>query len=273
MGLVGRLKPWASRRRAQFKTLKARIFPESRSKLAVLSIMKNEALNVDEWIDHYIWQGADHLFIIDNGSRDDTVARVEASVHRSKITLLLRPEAHRQGYHYRRVFLNERIKKRFQWLMVADADEFWFPKQSVNLPEALTGFEGIDVIYARWSQFGCSGQETHPASLRGDLLLRHKDLGPHHATKWIVRTSAIGRNSLFVHKVRGACSSRTVTDTDHFQLNHYMTQSMHFWQTVKMERGDASTPSADRVRTIEIFNEYNIKSVVEDRSLADLMPR
>lgn len=269
MGLIGALKPWASARKAQFRQLRAKAFPEHRAPLAVLAIMKNEALNVDEWIDHYIWQGADHLFIIDNGSTDDTVARIEASKHRSRITLLSRPERHRQGYHYRRVFLAERIKRRFQWLMVADADEFWFARQAEKLPDALEHFDNTDVIYARWSQFGSPGQQAHPASLRRDLVMRHEALGPHHATKWIVRTSAIGRNALFIHKIRGACSSRTVTDTDHFQLNHYMTQSLHFWQSVKMARGDASTPTADNVRTMEIYAAFNGQAVVEDRALAD----
>ncbi|MFU8865246.1 MAG: glycosyltransferase family 2 protein [Rhodobacterales bacterium] len=269
MGLIGALKPWASARKARFRQLRAKAFPDQRAPLAVLAIMKNEALNVDEWIDHYIWQGADHLFIIDNGSTDDTVARIEASQHRSRITLLSRPEPHRQGYHYRRVFLSERIKRRFQWLMVADADEFWFARQAEKLPDALEHFPNIDVIYTRWSQFGSPDQEAHPASLRCDLTMRHAALGPHHATKWIVRTSAIGRNALFIHKIRGACSSRTVTDTDHFQLNHYMTQSLHFWQSVKMARGDASTPSADNVRTMESYAEFNRQSVVEDSALAE----
>lgn len=272
MGLIGNLKPWASRRRAQIKALRARLAPERRAMLAVLSIMKNEAMNVDEWIDHYIWQGADHLFIIDNGSTDDTVARIKASVHRDRITLLERPERHRQGYHYRRVFLNERIKRRFQWLMVADADEFWFSKRTAGLPATLAEFDHADVIYARWSQFGCPGQEAHPASLRRDLVQRHAELGPHHATKWIVRTSAIGRNALFIHKIRGACSSRTVTDTDHFQLNHYMTQSAHFWRTVKMARGDASTPTGDRARTEGLFDSFNSMATVQDRRLADRLP-
>lgn len=272
MGLIGDLKPWASRMRARIRRLRAGLAPENRAMLAVLTIMKNEAANVDEWIAHYIWQGVDHLFIIDNGSTDDTVARIEASAHRDRITLLHRPERHRQGYHYRRVFISEKIKKRFQWLMVADADEFWFPLRAKHLPGALAGFDHADVIYARWSQFGCPGQEAHPASLRRDLVMRHADLGPHHATKWIVRTAAIGRNALFIHKIRGACSSRTVTDTDHFQLNHYMTQSAHFWRTVKMARGDASTPSADQARTSEAFDKFNAAATVQDRRLADLVP-
>lgn len=269
MGIVGRLKPLASRMRGSVRRLRRQMFPERRAALAVLTIMKNEALNVDEWIDHYIWQGADHLFIIDNGSTDDTVARIKASPHFERITLLIRPEPHRQGYHYRHTFRRQRIKRRFQWLMVADADEFWFSAEDATLPAALDRFDMFDVIYARWSQFGCPGQLTHPKSLRKELTLRHAALGPHEATKWVVRTSAIGNNALFIHKIRGACSSRTITDTDVLRLNHYMTQSQQFWREVKMARGDASTPSGDHARTQKQFDEFNGLSVTRDRMLAD----
>ncbi|HEY9021505.1 glycosyltransferase family 2 protein [Seohaeicola sp. SP36] len=269
MGLVGRLKPLASRLRRGARHVRRRMFPDSRATLAVLAIMKNEGLNVDEWIDHYIWQGADHLFIIDNGSTDDTVARIENSAYRDRITLLHRPEPHRQGFHYRQTFRRERIRRRFQWLMVADADEFWFSAEDATLPAALARFDGFDVIYARWSQFGCPGQERHPASLRQALTLRHAALGPHKATKWVVRTSAIGNNALFIHKIRGACSSRTITDTDVMRVNHYMTQSLQFWNDVKMARGDASTPASDTSRTMAQFEGFNALSVVRDTELAD----
>jgi len=273
LGIIGYLKPWASAQRTKKRRLQSKLFPERRALLAVLGIVKNESLNVEEWISHYIWQGADHLFIIDNGSTDDTVARIQKSAHRDRITLLQRPERHRQGYHYRQVFRSERIKRRFQWLMVADADEFWFSTKDATLSEALQRFPSFDVIYARWSQFGCANQVVHPESLRRDLKMRHAHLGPHDATKWIVRTSAIGRDSLFIHKVRGACSSRTITDTDVFQLNHYMTQSLHFWRTIKMARGDASTPSNDNSRTFQQFEDFNSKAVVRDSVLANRLTK
>ena len=197
------------------------------------------------------------------------MARINASPYRDRITLLIRPEPHRQGYHYRQTFRRERIKRRFQWLMVADADEFWFSAQDATLPAALERFDRFDVIYARWSQFGCPGQETHPASLRQTLTLRHAALGPYEATKWVVRTAAIGNNALFIHKIRGACSSRTITDTDVLRINHYMTQSQQFWREVKMARGDASTPSGDHARTQKQFEEFNALSQTRDTLLAD----
>ena len=41
------------------------------SGFVVIAIFKNEATNIAEWVSHYIWQGASHLYLIDNGSTDD----------------------------------------------------------------------------------------------------------------------------------------------------------------------------------------------------------
>ena len=39
--------------------------------------MKNEAMNLKIWIDHYIWQGVNHIYIIDNNSDDGSIKIIE----------------------------------------------------------------------------------------------------------------------------------------------------------------------------------------------------
>jgi glycosyltransferase involved in cell wall biosynthesis len=39
--------------------------------LSVLSIFKNETMNLKIWIEHYLWQGVEHFYLIDNGSDDN----------------------------------------------------------------------------------------------------------------------------------------------------------------------------------------------------------
>ena len=45
--------------------------------LSILAIMKNEAMNLKIWIDHYIWQGVNHIYIIDNNSDDGSIKIIE----------------------------------------------------------------------------------------------------------------------------------------------------------------------------------------------------
>jgi len=39
--------------------------------LSVYAIFKNESVALEEWLTHYINEGVDHFFLIDNGSTDD----------------------------------------------------------------------------------------------------------------------------------------------------------------------------------------------------------
>lgn len=39
--------------------------------LTCLAIFKNEAMNLKEWLDHHLWQGVEHFYLINNGSEDD----------------------------------------------------------------------------------------------------------------------------------------------------------------------------------------------------------
>lgn len=196
--------------------------------------MKDVALSVQEWIDHYVRQGTDRLFIIDHGSTDTTVAQIDASQHRDRSTLLHRPQQNKQDWHYRAVVRSQRIAERFGWLMVADGDEFWFARRDQTIVDALRRFEAkFDVIYARWANFGCNPAAPHPSRLRSELVYRAPDLAWHTAKKWIVRTDVLGRESIWIHKISGARSSRTTVDHDYLQLNHYVTQSYDYWTEVK----------------------------------------
>lgn len=269
MGLHGRLERWATVQRRKIRAIKRDVLPDRRKTLCVLAIMKNESLNIDEWIDHYIWQGADHIYIIDNGSTDDMPSKIEASKHKERITLVVMPGKHQQEAHYRSVVKKFNIQKKFKWLLIVDSDEFCFAKKAATLPEALSQLDWFDVIYMQWTNFGCKDQTDHPKSLRTGLLYRHEDLGSHVYTKWFAKTEFAAGKGISIHKVRGARSARTITANDEFQLNHYWTQSLQFWRSVKMTRGDAALPEADYDRSLQRFEDFNAQATVQDTLLAE----
>lgn len=249
-------------------------FPDRRDYLAVLAIMKNEHWNVSEWLDHYFWQGANHIFIIDNGSDDDTADLIRSHQRFDQITLISLPEPHRQCAHYWTVFKRFKIKKRFRWLAVADADEFWYARKDKDLPSAIARFEEkFDVIYASWANFGCPKQASHPNSLRGELVYRQPDLAPHPHKKWIVRTDIVKKGSFMTHKIVGGCSSRTTVDNDYLQLNHYVTRSFDYWTKSKMMKGDVSRASNMKNFTLERFKQVNSLAILRDDELANLVCR
>lgn len=246
-----------------------------RNSLAVLAIMKNEAMNIDEWVSHYLQVGANRIVLIDNGSTDDTFAKAEAWVQRGVVDLISRPERHRQSDHYWDAFKTFILGK-FDWLLVADLDEFWFcpDGRMVSTKLAEEQFAQTDVIYANWQLFGSSGLVDHPSSIRTALVHRSQGLSSHLNTKYICRTSVLrSRGNIGVHKVIGGDSARTISDNESFHLFHYPIQSLEFFKTVKMSRGDANSAGSDLVRDMNYFQRYDAPCTLPDRTLADLVER
>ena len=40
-------------------------------KLSIISMFKNESSIIKQWIEHYLEEGVEHFYLIDNGSTDD----------------------------------------------------------------------------------------------------------------------------------------------------------------------------------------------------------
>ena len=97
-----------------------------KGKVGVLAIMKNETDVLREWIEHYRWQGIDKIFLIDNGSTDDPERILREHLDSGFIEFFSRPRPHRQAQHYREVFRTAGIRRKVEWLVIADLDEFWF---------------------------------------------------------------------------------------------------------------------------------------------------
>lgn len=236
--------------------------------LSILAIFKNETMNLEEWISHYLWQGVEHFYLIDNGSTDDPSRILSRYAH--CVTLYSRAERHAQKQHYNEIY--KEIRATTTWLIVADLDEFWYGAQTGStLRSALQKtHDKVDVVYAPWRMFGTSGHVDHPKSLRRDLI--HCWPEPAPTQKYILRTRSILPGDLEIHYVR---SQRKVSITDTtgqvFALNHYPLQSVEFFTKVKMTRGSACHARHDDVRTQEYFNSYNNKAVVINTALSDML--
>ena len=103
--------------------------------------------------------------------------------------------------------------------------------------------------------------------------MRHPHLGvTHEMSKWIVKTTALTQGgSIGVHCISGLDSCLTTTDTERFQINHYITQSLPFWRDIKMTREDAHDWVKDSVRDLQTFIKINLKSTVKDTNWLDLL--
>ena len=235
------LKTWLRRVRSAYKQ---RRWARQDGFLVVLGIMKNEALILQEWIDHYLWQGADKIILIDNGSSDNSMDIAQANERGGKVECISRPQKHRQEEHYRDAIRAFDLRKKYEWLLIADLDEFWFCKDGSLVGEVLREetYARVNLIYVNWTMFGSGGFVQQPVSVREAFVMRRHEM--HDCTKWICRLPHLRRvKNILIHNVSGYDSARVVPGHNRFQLNHYAIQSRAYFEKVKMTRGDVNALS------------------------------
>jgi hypothetical protein len=234
--------------------------------LSILAIMKNEAMNLKIWIDHYIWQGVDHIYIIDNNSDDTSVQIIEDLINNGyPITLYKLYKQHKQAKHYRYVYDKEKLQKKTKWLIVADLDEFFYCNNS-KISNELKHFEDYDYISSKWRMFGSNNCIKHPKDIRISLTKRVEELN--FNTKYIFQTKNIYSKSVNIHWLNDGYTNK-IDLSEIFRLNHYPIQSKDFFEKVKMTRGDAD--AKNNVRDWNYFKAYNKNTYYKDNDLKNMI--
>ena len=236
-------------------------------KLCLLSIMKNETMNLKVWLEHYIWQGVEHFYIIDNDSVDNPLEILQPYIDSGFVTYIFLAAKHAQTQHYNTVYNNYAIKDKFKWMIVCDHDEFIFGTEK-KLADIVDDYISYDVVYVNWLMFGSCGFIDHPEDIRISLTKREPILHPQ--TKYIANLTRLNnQHHMELHYLHNGKNIIHVNDRIH--LNHYPIQSVEFFTKVKMTRGDAYNPASDGVRDMNYFNSYNINVNTDDFLLKTLI--
>ena len=242
--------------------------------LSILSIFKNETMNLRVWIEHYLWQGVEHFYLIDNGSTDNPMDVLQKYIDAGIVTYYYRAEKHQQPAHYRYVFDNENIKEKTRWLCICDLDEFFFGTER-KMIDALAEFNEYDVIYTNSFFYGSDGLIDHPKDIRTAIIHREADVV--NGTKYIFKTSAINDSSeIWIHWLvhPGTIQKKQmneITQNTKIRLNHYRIQSFEYFKNVKMTRGDVSVSQNENVRDLKYFEHYTNISTIKDDVLKQVV--
>jgi len=202
----------------------------------VLAIFKNEAMVFKEWISHYLWQGASHFYLIDDGSTDDYLATIDKQVLK-RITIIKNDEKHAQTHAYNSLLpmLQERHSQ--DWVLVVDLDEFLYDRPPQTIASYLsTVSDDIGQVSFPWYTFGSSGHISQPFSVRCSFVQRSHS--PMTQQKSAVRVKAFDK--ICVHGHALLPGYRKHEELDKLQMNHYRIQSREFFGKVKMIRGDVA---------------------------------
>ena len=111
-------------------------------KLSVCLCIKNEAKYIIDFIEHYIKQGVEHFYIINNDSIDNLEEILKNSSYNSLITLIRDDMSIDINNAYSSINgliaiynnnLYELVKNETEWGIVVDIDEFMYGKNGFNI--------------------------------------------------------------------------------------------------------------------------------------------
>jgi len=246
-------------------------------KFGILAMFKNEAMAIREWVDHYKWQGADVILLLDNNSDDgggDLVKGIEG------VTVIPYTEMNSQEKGYNTVGLPWLRQNGVDILMIVDLDEFVFNTDGGSLKDAAVKFftaeNAPSMCTCMWTMFGARGGEgkesdifeKQPESIRKSFIWRKTPLDIN--TKAIMRLKDVKDGGLHLHQ--SSVTGGSTGCPSNIQLNHYAIQSKEFFEKVKMKRGDATAAIMNNVRTWDYFKRYDFHDEKETL-LKDLLEK
>lgn len=146
-------------------------------KLGLITRCRNEPY-VNEFVNHYINEGIDNLYIIDDHSRDDLYKDIS---HLSMVQIVTDiffengPEIN---------ILYNRIREDFDWIVIVDMDEYITTRrnsQNTLKEELLTTFKDADCIKIPWVMMAFNGIDQNPECLLETNIYRMDQDKKHHS--------------------------------------------------------------------------------------------
>ena len=244
--------------------------------LSVGCLFRNESHSIVEWLEHYLFHGVEHFYLINDASDDGFQRLLDPYLKNGVVTLF---NANWDRYVGRqRDMYNCYVLPRLsetKWLLMVDMDEYVWSPVSVNLNDVLAQCDKIGQIQIEHTLFGSAGHVDQPRRIvesftrRSDGIVtkvpgnrkyfinssfKFISLNVHHAT--------------FVYKTDEKSNFFLLNET-YFRMNHYSCQSLEFWETVKCTRGDGDNW---RKRTKEDFDTLDLNDVEDEGLLQQNLP-
>lgn len=254
--------------------------------LSVLAMFKNEADIIHSWIDHYLAEGVEHFYLIDNGSTDDTKKKLAR--YANYVTLIEDARRESQTYLMNHIFLNK-IKTEAAWLIICDVDEYIYARNKfVQIMDVLKKLPpNVEKIWIPWKCFGSNGHVKQPKDVIRSFTKKQADISIQmdHGkvvcrTQNLINIVGAGNHVELSHNnvyylCNGQLFDPICKPTDpvfkalNLHLNHYMLMSEEYYKNIKCVRGGGETGHTTNKYTMAFFQTKNdILNEIEDTELA-----
>lgn len=222
---------------------------------SIASVFKNESWILKEWIEHYKFHGADHIYLVNDFSTDNYLHILKPYINYGFVTLYQNDI--KDYYLNRQIDINNKFFKpvlnETQWLAQVDLDEFLYSPKEIDIKIILKKYIDYSAIISNWVYFGSNGHEKQPKYVVEGFTKRHeydskvymKPAGlPEQfvtfAGEKVIVNSNFEVNSFNIHDVdingiKINLSYKTRSEPE-ILINHYQLQSKEYWEKIKMGR-------------------------------------
>jgi hypothetical protein len=193
-------------------------------KLSVCLCVKNEATYIIDFIKHYLREGCDHFYIINNNSNDNIEEVIQTSEYAGVVSLItdnrdMNILTSNESANGHRRLLNDNLyyllKRETEWAIIVDADEFMYGRNGYTIKSYVDTIDNeIGCVYVIWNIINpCkdnNGNLTTTFSLKENIKRINYDkirnapievLIANDYGKSLIRTSMLQDNiGLWLHK-------------------------------------------------------------------------
>ena len=154
------------------------------SYFAMCLAVKDQAIDLREWIEYHQRKGCSKFYIFDDNSSVPLINGILDFVTNGTVeyTYVARPKMpNPQIYIYERCI--REFSERHTWIAFVDADEFIVIRNGKQIPDILRNFEMYGGVTLNWKMFGSSGHVFRP---NGGTLANYHHCNPNCHVKSIV---------------------------------------------------------------------------------------
>lgn len=258
-------------------------------RVGLVSIQKNRAPWLHEWVAFHHLAGVARFYVYAHNCTDHSaqVLQTLAGAYPLQAFTVNTNEDRVQLKVYQHAY--EHFGHECDWLAFIDGDEFLFPTAQATIGEALLPFhyQRVSAIGVYWACFGSSGHIAEPAGLvTQNYRLRPSLQGfaDNRHVKSIVRTrqaSRVGPNAHLFDTPWGTQDEcgRPISfgltphapSYERLRINHYVTQSWHYFKQHK-QRSGAADAGAAHVRPDSWWAKHDVNDEM-DPSMQAWVPR
>lgn len=257
--------------------------------LAICTIQRDRGPWIKEWIDFHKIVGFDKFYIFLHNCTDNSSEIILELSKKYNITAFIvgndvsKPQLAAYQYCY------QQFGDLHEWIAFIDGDEFLYSPTTISIQPTLDRYNPLELsaIGVYWLCFGSSNHQNEPVGL---ITKNYRYRAPDNFKanshfKSIVKGKqkdyfSITNNSHYFKTQYGTFDTN-LRELSHglmnnepcyekLIINHYATQSRHFFNSFKKHSGGADT-SPNMIRSEEWWETYDINEIY-DESLKHLMP-